>query len=425
MNSDSQPPHVQTAQHRAFSPEIALSYARALAHPRRVGSGEDERAAHEIAARLAQFGYHVERQPFRFSSTVNVVIALETLIGLLLIAAALGVHDRLPWISAILAIVLLALLISTGRINDAVRSGAIAPGASEATGWQPGVWTRLGPRLTAVNLIATLPGQPADPSLPHLHLVAHYDSKSQAMPIAARIALFTLTISGTVVFAGLILGGLIVSTLNSAATAAGLIALITGFPLAVLFLVDAGNASPGAIDNASGVGTVLHLAECLAVCPADRLHVTILITSAEELGLMGAAAYVRQYEAALRRQADAGGLFILNFDGVGMEGDLYYTDAYNRSQGRLGDLLRQAFGELGLPMKKFALPGALFDHIPFTGSGFDAVSLLTVGGASWAVHTPGDTADKLNPRGFEQAGQVALKVIEKLGSRGTTGIEEK
>jgi hypothetical protein len=56
----------------------------------------------------------------------------------------------------------------------------------------------------------------------------------------------------------------------------------------------------------------------------------------------------------------------------------------------------------------------MFDHIPFARCGFDAVSLMAVGRASWAVHTPGDSADKLHVRGFEQAGRVAWRVIEKL-----------
>jgi hypothetical protein len=37
------------------------------------------------------------------------------------------------------------------------------------------------------------------------------------------------------------------------------------------------------------------------------------------------------------------------------------------------------------------------------------------------VHTSGDTPDKLHVRGFEQAGRVALRVIEKLAEQGTQG----
>ncbi len=402
------------ARRPAFTPETALTYARALARPRRVGSGEDERVARDLAGRLEQFGYAVERQPFHFSTAANGFIALEIGAGLLLIVAALWTRMFTPWLAAIPAAGLLALLVSAEWLTRAARDGALAP---EAASPRLGIWPRLGRRFTAANLVASLPGQPNHASRPHLYLVAHYDSKSQAIPIAVRIILFIIVMSGSVLFVGLTLAGLFFRALAPAATAAGLAALLTGLPLAALFLAEAGNASPGAIDNASGVGTVLHLAECLAARPSNGLRVTILLTSAEELGLMGAAAYVRQHAAHLREQAGAGGLYVLNFDGVGAEGRLYYTGA----PGRLSHLVEAASRELGVPVRKFSLPGVLFDHMPFAQHGLEAVSLLSIGRASWAVHTPGDMADKLHLEGFERAGRVALNVIEKLASRGTAG----
>jgi Zn-dependent M28 family amino/carboxypeptidase len=251
------------------------------------------------------------------------------------------------------------------------------------------------------------------------------------MPIVVRVTLFVAAIGGGVSFAGLTLVGLLFPVLLPVANLAGMLAMITALPLAVLLLVKAGNASPGAIDNASGVGTVLHLAECLTAHPDpsassgqaldNRLRVTILITSAEEFGLLGVAAYLQQNESRLRQHTQLGGLYILNFDGVGVDGSLYYTDAPARSPGRLVNLLREACGELGIPMRKYSLPGALFDHMPFAQRGFDAVSLTTIGRATRFVHTPGDSADKLDARGFEQAGRVALRVLEKLGNLGNEG----
>ena len=74
------------------------------------------------------------------------------------------------------------------------------------------------------------------------------------MPLVVRITLFMLAI-----IAGLIL---VVLTLFEVSTVLylpiGLLALAAALPL--LFL-DVGNTSPGAIDNASSVGLVLHLAE--------------------------------------------------------------------------------------------------------------------------------------------------------------------
>jgi hypothetical protein len=412
MTEDSMPPTTHIAQPMTFAPEIALDYARTLARPRRVGSGEDEAVAQDITRRLEHCGWTVERQPFQFSGLVNVVVAVEILI--LLAVVALSSRINAGWVPAL---VILMLIFSTDRIIHAAQARAIAPGAASRRR------ARFLPQFAAANLVAIPPRSPDNPSLPHLYLVAHYDSKSQFVPIVVRVALFVAAIGGGAAFAGLTLGGLIFPALIPAAEVAGILALVAGVPLAVLLLVQVGNASPGAIDNASGVGTVLHLAEVLTAHPdvLNRLRVTILLTSAEEFGLLGAAAYVQQNESRLRRQTEAGGQHISNFDSVGVAGALHYVGAPARSPRRLVNLIRQACGQLNIPVRKYFLPGALFDHMPFAQHEFDAVSLTAIGPATRHVHTPADSTDKLNVRGFEQAGRVAMRVIEKLAGRGTEG----
>ena len=76
--------------------------------------------------------------------------------------------------------------------------------------------------------------------------------------------------------------------------------------------------------------------------------------------------------------------------------------------------VQSACAELQLPLRRFGFVGALFDHIPFAQRGFDAVSLIAVGQASRSIHTPSDTIERLHVRGFDQAGRVALRVIEQI-----------
>ncbi len=57
-----------------FDPNKALAYAQALSRPRLVGSGEDERVAQEIVARLESFGYKVEREPFQFTRAFDIAL---------------------------------------------------------------------------------------------------------------------------------------------------------------------------------------------------------------------------------------------------------------------------------------------------------------------------------------------------------------
>ena len=398
-----------------FDAEIALSYARAISRPRQVGSGEDEQVAGEIASRLEQFGYQVERQPFQFSTAPTWFLRLEILVGLLLILMTGWARRYGPWAEALPVAMLLLLLFAIGPINRMVEANSVAPDTNPPVSRWSALCLRMGDRYTSANLVATRPDLPSDLTFPHLYLVAHYDSKSQWMSLAVRMALFTAAIIGSLSFAGLTLLGLAHPSLAFAANVTGVVAVGAGLPL--LFL-DAGNASPGAIDNASGVGMVLHLAECLARRSDlfDKLRVTVLMTSAEELTLRGASAFVHRNEEELRCQAESGGLYILNVDGTGVDGRLYMVPPSRRrvSHATLAGLVRAACHELQVPLRRFLLPGAMFDHIPFARCGFDAVSLIAVGGTSWAVHTPADSADKLHVRGFEQAGRVMLRVIEKL-----------
>jgi hypothetical protein len=416
-----------------FDPKIALTYAALLARPRRVGTGEDVRVAADLEARLCTWGYAVARQPFTFSAAPNAFLTLVVVIAVVLVAIMLLAQQRAATIADVAALTLILLIVSYMPLNRQVQSAALE---------RNGRGLKWGRRYTAANVIARLSlrgahserseaaskiGDEAIPNLggdcfancarnddlPHLYLVAHYDSKSQHMPLVVRMILFMLAI-----VAGAILAVMTLLDVSSELyIPIGLLVLAAAIPL--LFL-DVGNNSPGAIDNASGVGLVLHLAEVLAQRTdwQDHLHITLLFPSAEELTLMGSVAYVSAQEKMLREQDQNGGLYVLNFDGVGIDGDLYYVGRSHRPQndGRISLLARvqAACAELNLPLKRFGFVGALFDHIPFTQRGFDAISLIAVGRASRSVHTPDDAIDKLHVRGFDQAGRVALRVIEKM-----------
>lgn len=395
----------------SFNPQTALNYAASIARPRRVGSGEDEKVANEIEERLRGWGYQVERQPFAFSTLPNTFLTLVIFSGLFLVTIVLLAHDQALLLADVASIALIVLFIAFMPLNRVVQAKSLrrVPG-----GWRGAYpdMTRLIKRYATTNLIARLP-LPERSDVPHLYLVAHYDSKSQRMPLAVRVTLFMLVIS-----LGLTLAVLTLFNVPSALyLLIGLLALAAGAPL--LFL-DVGNNSPGAIDNASSVGLVLHLAEMLAQREdgRDKLRLTILIPSAEELTLMGSVAYITEYEKTLRLQAGQGGLFILNFDGIGVDGDLYYVgNSRRRADGdtiALLDHVQHACRELNVPLKRFRFVGALFDHVPFAQHGFDAISLVAIGPAIRAVHTPQDSIDQLHVRGLDQAGRVTLQVIEQL-----------
>lgn len=401
-----------------LQPERALELAHALAQPRRVGTAGEAAAIDAIAARLAQAGCVVERQAFASSSGAQEANLLGVLVALCLVLLTLAAWGLSAWAGALSAALLLAWLLFLGRWQGWVAAGSIAPPAGEApTRWQQ--WClRLGRRYETVNVVARLPGNFKAPARPHLYLVAHSDSKSQALPLAARMLLIGLASLFAVSFAALSVVRPWVPDVTSAAALAGVAALLTGAPVLVLLAAGAGNESPGALDNASGMGLVAHLAEVL-VAARPPLDVTFLVTGAEELGVVGATAYVlaAQRSGLLQRQ-QAGGLFVLNFDGVGSSGRLALVGGAKAS--RLGALVRAACAELSLPLGHLPLVGAMFDHMPFAEAGCEAVSLVTLGRAGLRVHTPADSADKLHVEGFRKAGEVALKVVERLAVQSET-----
>jgi hypothetical protein len=389
-----------------FDPQIALAYARALARPRLLGTGEDESVAREIVEQLTRFGWQVERQPFEFVTGVNQVVRLAVLAGEILILLIFWAWDVSAWLPIPLALILLALLFSIERLLRAAEAASL----ERADSFLSRLCWRLGRRYTTANIVARLRPRP-DParalSATSIYLVAHFDSKGQFIPVVVRAGLFAGLSGGALVFASLTLLRAFFPALTSLGALAGVVAVLAGVPL--LFL-DTNNHSPGAIDNASGLGLVLHLAECLGPDSTwrEKLDVTVLITSAEELALMGAAAYVRANLSALRAQSQ--NLYILNFDGIGIKGRLHYAGR----PGRLLELTRRACAELGLPLARFRLGGVLFDHMPFARQGLDALTLMSIGPAAWWVHTARDTANKLKEEGFRQGGAAALRVIEIL-----------
>jgi len=393
----------------------ALQIARQIARPRRVGSLAEIQVGQELAFRLEQARFGVHAEPFQFNDAQFVFLKLEIIACQAMIATTIwlcAVGSPVRTVTAALLILLLGLI---NDLNRAVQAGSLVNGRKHTV--LSSLSQKLGRSYHATTYIARMPGSPTGASGTHLLLVAHYDSKSQRMPLAVRIFLLTVGMAGALLFATLVLLSPPTPVLAIPAMVLGGLALLTGVPL---WFLDLGNDSPGAIDNASGVGVVMELAHALANDPQvrDKLDLTILLTSAEELSTMGAIAYVQRHEKELRRWNRSGRLYVLNFDGVGVDGTLRWVSKRERAASPtnpcLVSLVRQACKDLGCKIKGFNLPGALYDHVPFAALGLHAGTLVAVSRASLGVHTRRDSADQLALAGFEQAGQVALKVIQAL-----------
>ena len=389
----------------AFDPARALEYARSLARPRRVGTAANDQVIADLAGRLQSFGCAVEITPVEFSSTGDTALVYFVLTAQILILITFWAWGLNAWLAVAPAAFLAALLLGSGHLYRLAARASLRPrdpaSASRLRRW----WLARGRLYRTANIVAQVPACPGAASRPPFLLVAHSDSKSQALSLPARMGLVGLSSLAAVVFAVLSLLRTLAPAVTAAAAVAGLTALVAGVPLLFLLMAGSGNASPGAIDNASGAGLVLHLAEYLGAHPPAR-PVIVLITGAEELGLLGALAYVEATGVAALQ-----GAAVLNFDGIGTAGRLALAGA----GGALEAAVRAACRQLRIPLGRLPLVGAQFDHLPFADAGIEALSLVTAGRAALSVHTPRDTTAQLDVEGFRQGGEVALKVLETLG----------
>ena len=388
-----------------FDPARALDYARSLARPRRVGTAANDEVIADLASRLRSFGCAVEVTPVEFSSVGDVALVYFVLTAQILILVTFWTWGLNAWLAVPPAAVLASLLLSSGHLYRLAARASLRPadptGVTRARQW----WLSRGHLYRTANIVAQVPARLGAEAKPPFLLVAHSDSKSQAMSLPARMGLVGLSSLAAVVFAVLSLVRTVAPAVTAVAAVAGLTALVAGVPLLFLLMAGSGNTSPGAIDNASGAGLVLHLAEYLCANSPAR-PVTVLITGAEELGLLGALAYVRDVDRAALR----GGV-VLNFDGIGSAGRLALVGGVG---GGLAAAVRSAAQQLDIPVGSLPLVGAQFDHLPFADAGIDAVSLVTAGLAALSVHTPQDNAAQLDIEGFRQGGAVALQVLEGL-----------
>jgi hypothetical protein len=242
------------------------------------------------------------------------------------------------------------------------------------------------PRLVyGVNLIAVRPsaGPPATVGesfrvRPSVWLTAHYDSKGQPISMATRLA------------------GVIVLVLGAAALPFGLVPALVLLAVGILVLScnRATDRSPGAVDNASGVLAALAIVDRL---PRDA-PVGVILPDAEELGLVGARALVRERPELLRDAA------VVNFDGLD---DAGRPVAFLHRRGPVGEAAAAALHALSAPWFPVVVDG-----IAFAGPSRECVTIMK---GDWAtmrvVHTTRDAADRLTLAGVLEVAEGVARAL--------------
>ncbi len=377
-----------------------LKHIRALAHPRYTGSAGERQAQRYVREVLRGAGYSIIEQPFEFSLFPQEALPrLAVALVCTLVLAALLCLRWSPPVAAELCLLDLLLLMLFTRWSGAVERLYRA------------AWFG---RMRSKNIVALHPHQKN--SL-NVVFMAHYDSKSQTYSGATRFILYAALTALVLVNLTLVLLAALLGWDPSWLLIGAVPMTATGIALQ---LNATGNRSPGAYDNASGVGILLELAQSFAQ-DTPGVNLIFIATGAEEAGLCGAVALLSE-----ERTADflpPGRTIIINFDGIGSAGPVYITDRYGippaRTAGLLSKLCLRIAERFGLPARRHWIPtGAAMDHVPFAAHGYQAVTISTAGWneAFRSMHTPGDTADKLSLDALEQCFAIGRELVDSIPS---------
>lgn len=376
-------PPVASAERSAARVARALEIVRALTRePRPAGSESEARARAYCAEQLRAAGFVVSEEPFdysafpgRWGTPAGGLLALVVLLA----AVAAGRADK-PGV----AVLLLAL-------------GGVIVGLAARWLARTGVLAFPGLRRTGVNLVATR-GDRARPEST-LWLMAHLDSKSQPVPILLRAAGITLV--GAAWIAGLVIGAVQLAWGRLDPSESWfLLAVVASVGVIPVIATTVGTRSPGALDNASGVATVLTAVEDACDAPCG-----VCLTSAEELGLAGARAWVRA-------RPHAPGIAI-NCDGVDDHGATTCMYTGRRPDTLVASVLA-ASARTGSRMRAHRLlPGVLTDGVALADAAWSVVTLSKGGARTLArIHTPRDHADHLTGTGMAEVARLMAHLLE-------------
>ena len=169
---------------------------------------------------------------------------------------------------------------------------------------------------------------------------------------------------------------------------------------------EAGRAHLGADDNASGTAAVLAIAERLSKEPRRR-HLLIALWSAEEIGLIGSAAFVNGSTVPADQIAA-----YLNFDMVGRMQDNKLAVQATGTSPIWASILERANVAAGFDLAVQADPYQPTDVATFNQAGVPSLNFTT--GAHTDYHKPSDTADKIQFEDLDRIADMAAAVARRV-----------
>jgi hypothetical protein len=297
-----------------------------------------------------------------------------------LLAGHIAVRHQMPGVAIV---VLVAIAVATGILGKTLLGGVLR-------------FTSM--RRSSANVIARRAGMDE----PTVWLVAHTDSKSQTIPMLVRVG----SILATAIFFSFQLAELAVQWARLPISTAFQVspqvtAVLTALAILPIVLCFITNRSPGALDNASGVAAVILAADSIR----REKNVGVLLTSAEELGLAGARAFVA---------SRAGKGIAINCDTIDNEGG-FIAMRHGARESSLS-VLRRVASNLGVQVRvRPLIRGVLADSVAFSDAGWDSWTLSRGNiGTLALVHTSKDRPERIEGAGIAAAARILAATAEEL-----------
>lgn len=174
---------------------------------------------------------------------------------------------------------------------------------------------------------------------------------------------------------------------------------------------DSADRAPGASDAGSGVATLIETARALAAAPRLTNDVIFLVTDAEERGLHGAEAFVR--DDPWRTEAG----LVLNFEARGHRGPVYMFETSRSNGWLIAEYARAAERPLAN-----SLMYEVYQRLPndtdlsvFKRAGLAGLNFAIIAGVE-VYHTPNDDLAHLELRSLQHYGANALRLTRHFGN---------
>jgi len=375
-----------------------LGHINNIAVPRFAGSAGENKVQKYIRTQLYGAGYDIRERQVRTSLFPFDLLPRLIVAGVvLLILSAVVVMPSIPILGVELAFISGLLLLGTSRWSH-IREGTYS-------------FLSFG-AIKSRNFIAI---HPVTNKYLNVVFTAHYDSKSQLLSrywftwlvhifwgaTWATIAIFPISM----IFAW---------PLEALILPAGFVCLVG----LILVLNITKNTSPGAVDNASGVGVLLELAQSYAQqsCP---VNLGFVFLGAEEAEHSGTVSLMK--DELFRERFPSTRTIIVNLDSLGTDDALYIMNRTAIPPMKKSLLLTQLIMEIG---KRFGIDikegwqnvETSMSHVPMNLHGYEAVSLTSVnlGPVARAIHTKADTVPNIDISALEVVYAVCQEIIDSL-----------